>query len=362
MKYSKKIINDIKQHVNIVDLASEYFTVTKKNGYLGINGAAGDGGDFSSLIIYPKTNSFFRSSNRHGGDVISFVIETQIEGITSFNDAVKYLQGRIDPNFQVELTDKKNEKKYSEMSAAERGAKMKECHQKMIEGLTDEKTGKSVIDREYRNVMAYLIQERKIDPEIVRNGIRKGEIAQVTMYGYKSVAFISRELGLYSCISRRAITRNSTFKGDLKGCNYDVGWRVYPDNARTEGILPEARIYCFEGYIDMLSYKTLAKMHNKDVSKDIFIVCGSAYKYQCVINLANEYNRDVVICFDNDKAGIELGSVLEKELKKIKTADGEHCIRVTKEFSKAKDWNEDLQLLKNKTIKYEKKTSLGMGR
>ena len=78
MSTSKKIIQEIKEHVSIVDLASEYFDVTKK--WLFRHQWSGnDGGDFSSVVIYPETNSFFRQSNRHGGDVISFVQETQIE-------------------------------------------------------------------------------------------------------------------------------------------------------------------------------------------------------------------------------------------------------------------------------------------
>lgn len=56
--FSKKLINNIKTKVNIVDLANEYFDVTKKNGYLGIKNGASQNGDFSSIVIYPATNSF----------------------------------------------------------------------------------------------------------------------------------------------------------------------------------------------------------------------------------------------------------------------------------------------------------------
>lgn len=347
MAISKKMIKEIKDHVSIVDLANEYFQVTKKNGYLGIVGSANDGGDFSSLVIYPATNSFFRQSTRHGGDVISFVMETQIEGIHTFKDAVNFLRGRIDPDFKVELTDNKK-KAYEDMSPKERIEKIKSCHQTLKDQLE--------IDSTYRNVMAYLIQTRKIDPDIVLNGIKKGEIAQITMYGYKSVAFISKEMGLYSCICRRAISSSSSFKGDFKGCNYDLGWRVFPDNAKTAGISPGAKIYAFEGYIDMLSYRTLAKQQGKDLSNDIFVVCGSVSKYKCVVNAAKEYSRDVVICFDNDKAGIELGNSLEKELAELGN------VKVSKEFSVSKDWNEDLKQLSSRKFNFEKKTDRQIGR
>ncbi len=48
--------------------------------------------------------------------------------------------------------------------------------------------------------------------------------------------------------------------------------------------------------------------------KDIFIVCGSTNKYQCVLNTVNEYRRDVIVCFDNDNKGHELGGVLKEAL------------------------------------------------
>lgn len=115
MSTSKKMIKEIKEHVSIVDLASDYFDLTRKNGYFGIRGSGADGGDFSSIVIYPESNSFFRNSNRHGGDVISFVTETQIEGINNFRDAVIFLRQRIDPDFKIETSYKKK-KTYAEMS------------------------------------------------------------------------------------------------------------------------------------------------------------------------------------------------------------------------------------------------------
>ncbi len=334
MATSRKVINEIKEHVSIVDLAKDYFNITRKNGYLGIIGDSADGGDFSSLVIYPDTNTFFRQSNRHGGDVISFVQETQIEGIDNFKDAIVFLRQRIDPTFNIKTTYQKK-KSYAQMSITEKAEKMRQCHETISKQL--------VIEPSYRNAMAYLIQERKIDPDIVREGFKKGEIAQVNMKGYKGVAFISKEMGLYSCVCKRGISRGSTFKGDYKGCNYDYGWRVFPDKAKITGIIPEAKIYCFEGYIDMLSFKSLMK-GKKDLSNDIFIVCGSANKYKCVVNAVNDYRRDVVICFDNDKAGIELGNELKKVLEATNEKN-EEKINVSQIYSKGKDWNDDLKML-----------------
>lgn len=352
MSTSKKIIQEIKEHVSIVDLASEYFDVTKKNGYLGIKGQGNDGGDFSSIVIYPETNSFFRQSNRHGGDVISFVQETQIEGIDNFRDAIMFLRKRIDPDFKIETAYKKK-KSFDEMSSGERAESLRESHRMLKDNLN--------IESSYKNAMAYLIQERKLDPEIVKEGFKKGEIAQVNMNGYKGVAFVSKEMGLYSCACKRGISRNSTFKGDYKGCNYNYGWRLFPEAVKKKGYIPlDAKIYCFEGYIDMLSFKTLAKnILNPD--KDILVVCGSANKYKCVVNTVKEYRRDVVICFDNDKAGKELGDELKKELLATNETN-EQKIKVGKLFSKGKDWNDDLKAMKSQKQEMSSQRSISKGR
>lgn len=86
---TKELIEEVISHVSIMDLANEYFSVTKERGFLGIKDVDGSS-DFSSLRLYPDTNSYYRFSGKgvNKRDVISFVIDTQIEGITSFKEAV----------------------------------------------------------------------------------------------------------------------------------------------------------------------------------------------------------------------------------------------------------------------------------
>ena len=270
--------------------------------------------------------------------MISFVTETQIEGINNFRDAVIFLRQRIDPDFKIETSYKKK-KTYAEMSSSERIEKLRSCNEMLKENFSEE------VEKTYKHAMAYLIQERKLDPEIVKEGFKNGEIAQVNMKGHKGVAFISKEMGLYSCISKRGISKGSKFKGDYKGCDYDYGWRLFPAEAKKKGFLPpDGKIYCFEGYIDMLSFKTLAKnMIQPD--KDIFIVCGSTNKYQCVLNTVNEYRRDVIVCFDNDNKGHELGGVLKEALLETNKSN-DRQIKVGQLFSKGKDWNDDLKAMR----------------
>ena len=79
-KITRDIIEEVKKHVSILDLASEYFELTRKRGYLGIKNVSSDS-DYSSLKLFPDTNTYVRFSGKGGGDVIQFVRDTHIEGI-----------------------------------------------------------------------------------------------------------------------------------------------------------------------------------------------------------------------------------------------------------------------------------------
>lgn len=87
----RNLIDEVKTHVSILDLAKDYFTLTNERGYLGIKDVNGSS-DYSSLKIYPETNTYVRFSGKGGGDVIQFVRDTHIEGIDSFEDAILFLK------------------------------------------------------------------------------------------------------------------------------------------------------------------------------------------------------------------------------------------------------------------------------
>lgn len=53
---SRNLIDEVKAHVSILDLAKDYFTLTNERGYLGIKDVNGSS-DYSSLKIYPETKS-----------------------------------------------------------------------------------------------------------------------------------------------------------------------------------------------------------------------------------------------------------------------------------------------------------------
>ena len=347
---TKELIEEVKSHVSIMDLANEYFSITKEHGFLGIKDVDGSS-DFSSLRLYPDTNSYYRFSGKgmNKRDVISFVIDTQIEGITSFKEAVIFLKKRIDPNFNIDIK-KTTVKKWNELTTAEKGTRMANTNNQLNE--------KIQIDDNNRCIIAYLKQTRGIDTKIIYDEIDRGRIAQViTKNGSKALGCIGKDFNfpsLKTAVSVRGVKKDSTFKGDLEGCNYDVGWiisnveRKYDEekdryvNIRHANYHDKAKIYCFEGYIDYLSFKTIQKQHGNPMTNDICIVTGSASKTRCIRNFL-EGNRNlftdanITLCFDRDEAGFKAIDKVSKEL-----IDLDMNLKIDTAISYDKDWNDQL--------------------
>jgi len=311
----KELLKRITEQVNIVSLASEYFDIEKKGEHYRI---VAENGHLDSVVLYPETNSFYRYSTSVGGDVIAFVQECGIENISNFRDAVNFLKNKVDPNFKIEKQEKLSTDK---MNMVERMYKLKE---------------QLNLEDKAPNVIAYLIKERKIDKQIVFDALDRKLIKQDSTNGYKSVAFMGyNRFGVLSAVAKRSCSANSSFKIELEGCDYTVGWLYPPKN----NILDEnGKLYCFESYIDMLSYKTFLKQSGLDYEKDCFLSCGSATKYKTILSNVKEYNfKDIVIAFDNDDAGRLYSERASHELIKLGCNVQVHTPK------NAKDWNEQLQ-------------------
>lgn len=359
-KITRDIIEDVKKHVSIVDLASEYFELTRQRGYLGIKNVSGDG-DYSSLKLFPETNTYVRFSGKGGGDIIQFVRDTHIEGIESFEEAVLFLKKRIDPNFTIE-NNHRIEKKWNQLSPSEKIKKMAEANNKLNENLQ--------LDDNCRYVIAYLKRTRGIDINIIYDEIDNGRIAQIiTKNGSRALACIGKDYNFPSIktvVSVRGIVANSSYKGDLKGCNYDVGWvisqysEIYNKDTNSYNKVhdnsfgKDAHIYCFEGYIDYLSFKSIQKQNGNSMNKDICIVTGASTKTKCIVNFLEGNKQQfegakVTLCFDNDEAGYKAFDKLVPQLEDLNMN-----LDIDTAISYDKDWNEQLLNPKytNKTVSY----------
>lgn len=328
----------IKKHVSIVELAQEYFDLKPlRDGKLsiaGIHGQAGDGNhDYNSIVIFPDTNTFFRYSSRTVGDVIEFVKETEIEGIDNFKDACEFLMKRIDPDFSIENVPKPKKKQMS----------LIETHKSLI----------SQIEKKQENnnkyIIAYLVANRKVDKDIVYQGIDRGYIRPF-LYPNKmrSVAFVAySELGTISAVCERGINFGSKYKHNLDNCDYTRGWVWYPQNAKGEKMIPEnCVLIASESYISMMSYMSLLKQSDPNWANYVYMSTGSTSHYQAVINAVNKFNPEkIVIAGDNDQAGRLFYENIKKELQ---DSDYKSKLKLFHDFPEQEgaDWNDVLKIKK----------------
>lgn len=325
-KLTKEQIDKVKNGVDIMSLAQEYFSLVRKGNYYQIES---ENGQYDSVIIYPNTNSFFRWSTGIGGDVIKFVTELQIEDNKTFRDAFNFLQKRIDPSLL--------EKPKKEVSKEKKTLSKKERVEMLEKNL--------IKDVDNKNAIAYLLNERGINKGIVYDGIDRGNILQVKTYnGNRGIAFVGRdEYNLLSCVTVRGINNNSSFKGELDGCDYTVGWRWHPKNEIGQQYIdPDKPVICFESYIDMLSYMSLKEILGSKYNDGCtYISTGSATKYKTVLEFAKENPevKNYKIAFDNDEAGDRFSKKLIDQLKDM----GKNANRAV---SKEKDWNDELKKVK----------------
>lgn len=357
-----KIIDRIKQHISIIDLADEYFGVRRTgNSYSLINGNGMT--DFSSLKLFPDTNTFQYFAKDKGGNVIDFVLDTHIENITTYKDAVSFLAKKIDPNINIEIREYKKQLPMYMLNDDEKKERRNQYHQNIKNNfLINHKDNMAIIDSDTEQVKKYLVEERHLDPSIVEYEISNKRIMQcITKNGSLAVAFIGyRQFNkdLPDVVSLRSIGNGSKFRGNISGSNMEEGFIVNCPHKFDENY--HGHVYCFEAYIDMLSYMTLKKMKRIDYTNDVFITCSSTKNYKSVINYFNDsiWNRTkqlyqgneqmtkkidktipdyLTICFDNDESGRLYASKLKNELSNLKPD-----INIDFDFSYTKDWNEDL--------------------
>lgn len=382
---SKNLKEDIKHKVSIIELADEYFGIERKGRLYSIRPQNMAGEDFSSITLYPDSNSYYRWSSHHGGDIISFVMETHIENISTYKQALGFLAKRINPDLNIEFT--KREDTARSLSPAER-------HKELVSRLH--------LDSDSRNCVAYLIKERGINPEIVSEGIRRGYIRQVVnendvylVDGRKTdretfeqsqspgkkmfhnvnrnLAFIGLHNGAVSNVCYRGINNASSFKSEERASdrNWAWIWEIPVINGRRM-LSNDSKLYVFEGYVDMLSYLSLRLENGEDINRDMYVSLGSASKYRAAINIADTYGiNSMVVAMDNDKAGDlyarklheEFSANYEEMKKELDELAGKEMLsssdqvrlsflrrRVTDERvtakrirSVGKDWNVDLQ-------------------
>lgn len=260
--------------------------------------------EHDSLVISNNKWNWF--SRGMGGNTIDFL--TKYEG-KSFKEAVGVLLGENSIKGKTEGVSikpyvKKNKKEPSEIKLPEK-------------------------NENYRRLFAYLIKTRCIDKNIVTDLVKEKLIYETK--GTHNVVFLGKDRdGNVKHAAMRGTLTNKSFKGDCEGSDKSYCFNLKGKNDT---------LYVFESAIDLLSHATLAKMRKKNYKTDHRISAGCVSGLSVVQYLKdNPGIRNITLCLDNDKAGIEATERIKNELMEL----GRYNIYDNFPPS-GKDWNEYLK-------------------
>lgn len=230
--------------------------------------------DHDSLIIDRKKNQFYWNSRGVNGNVINFVQE--VEGASFPGAMQRLLEGEKDYEKASEVKYVSEPYDYEHFSAKE----------------------VSHFDR----AKEYLVNDRKIDPQVVDALHNKGLIKQDK---YNNVLFLwkDRETEAVMGGSEQGVVKSDKYKRGAwkniqKNSTANYGFNVLNGEPRN--------LKFFESSIDLLSY---ASLHKQDL-KDTHLVSMEGLKPQVLFNyylksrerLGDEPDS-VSLCVDNDNAG-----------------------------------------------------------
>ena len=271
--------------------------------------------EHDSLIIRPEKGMYYRNSTQRGGSIIDFVMEFTEHDTPS--KAVRHLLEFAG------LTAGENTK-----AAAQPKAEKKE------EPEAKQKITLPQHAENNRRVYGYLNKTRGISAGIIGHMIKHGYLYQDVR---NNCVFVGRDREGEVCYGMlRSTYSNGTFKGDLKGCDYDKGMLVSHD-ANT--------LVVTEAAIDAMSYMELMNMDGRDYRENDYLILGSTTKWKALeYRIQTGQFSKVILALDNDDAG-RLGNAKLAELLKELSFTGD----VITDTPKGKDWNDDLKEIRSLT-------------
>lgn len=184
-----------------------------------------------------------------------------------------------------------------------------------------------------RRVFAYLLQHRHIDREVLTAFVREklvyesSEPSSDNTKTYHNAVFVGNdEHGVARHGQKRSIyTVGKSYRVNIESSDprYSFHWVGTSD-----------QLYVFEAPIDMLSYISL---HPEGWKEHSYVsLCGTAE--HAMIWMLDQYSQldEVVLCLDNDDAGIKA----TERLTAVLLEQGHSNIEIDR--SEAKDWNDEL--------------------
>ena len=180
-----------------------------------------------------------------------------------------------------------------------------------------------------RRVYAYLTKTRCIDREVVSFFAKAKMLYEDSKYHNAVFVGFDQDGIVRHAHKRGTYTQGEPFKGNIDSCDPRYSFH-YTGQSDT--------VYVFEAPIDLLSFLSL---YQKDWQQHSYVaLCGVSE--HALLQLLSEQPQvqKIGLCLDNDKAGI-------KARERIISILAERGYRnVFSLFSHQKDWNEDLQTLR----------------
>lgn len=175
-----------------------------------------------------------------------------------------------------------------------------------------------------RRVFAYLMQQRFIEQEVISHFAHEKKLYECAEF-HNAVFVGYDENGVPRHACKKSTLSNIGFRGNVESSEPEYSFHH---------IGVSDRVYVFEAPIDMLSY---ISMHKDNWQQHSYIaldgVASIALFHQL---LQNDHLQNVVLCLDNDEAGIEARFRIADELRRL---DYDSSTLVPRN----KDWNEDLK-------------------
>lgn len=175
--------------------------------------------------------------------------------------------------------------------------------------------------------MNYLIDVRCIERKFVEELFVDGKLYADINHNCVFIGYDKTDKERYAL--KIGTNPYKSFKGEVYGSNKAFSMEIYHDYVN-------AIVKVFESPIDALSYQTLKSKNNEYTTDSNLISLGGVSDKKLEKYLKDNVNiTKIVCCLDNDKAGINAGLAI---LKKYAVLGYE----VEFEYSKVKDWNDDL--------------------
>lgn len=283
-----------------------------------------------SVTIYK--NEWFRHSQGKGGGPVDFMIEFYE---MAFPDAVRELLSGEEPddNDSSDL----NKRAYSQKCYI---ADYDEDNKKdaVVDGgpaVADPIPTREVElpekDMDHSHIIEYLTKDRKLDPDIVKEIMERGDIFQEKEH--QRVVFVGRDPEQNIRFGSWRNAGAEQLRGDVPGSVKEYGFKSLASwTERKEKERTSRNLYVFESPIDLLSFMTL---YPKYWHESHYLSLGGVSAKALVTFLSDRQDVEhIYLCLDNDKAGHEACARIFDQIPER--------YAVTQIVPIKKDWNEVL--------------------